>query len=528
MSYAVEEYAYAQPVDQQDFAHADSSLQRSLAGQLLFVLPVILSGLSYVAGGVAPLTDMSFLLLTGLCLVFFFAELAHFRKRQGIGGLLVFGGVLTWFCHDYLYTWLGHNFSDGTSAFTAELIAKAAFFHCLFVAIMVFVLNIDLPMLRWVDRLVVIVPEPAQQGSYVVLLVISMLIAMSPMVLLVSEPFYVSLWKNISLQSGDIHWTVGRTVLGFAQNLNYDWGGYVAFILQFGQVVGILGAAYAILVAPTWAGRIFGMACWYFWVAYTFPSFRRGELVGMMLPLVALLYYRFCIFGQFKFQLPQYGWRAYIIAGGVFLVMFVLVQYQSAVRSLDAVQLFAARGNTMFSEGLKAWQFFPDGNGDKYYYEAFPGSNLVRPLPETLYWFLVDPIPRALWTTKPIDGFNTWYNTFMTGERNGNTGTTISDGAVGAWYFRYGPWGVIQGALLYGWLMGVSERALRRCHDRPISLLFAFAFATFMFRSYRDLWFQSLYPIMISAVILYLVIRFIGAAPRQVEMVGAELVETAA
>jgi hypothetical protein len=33
---------------------------------------------------------------------------------------------------------------------------------------------------------------------------------------------------------------------------------------------------------------------------------------------------------------------------------------------------------------------------------------------------------------------------------------------------------------------------------------------------------------MISAVSLYLVIRFIGAAPRQVEMVGAELVETAA
>jgi hypothetical protein len=176
----------------------------------------------------------------------------------------------------------------------------------------------------------------------------------------------------------------------------------------------------------------------------------------------------------------------------------------------------------MFSEGLKAWQIFPDKSGG-FYHDTFPGAGLIRPIPESIFWFLIGPIPRALWHDKPIDEFGPWYSNFITGESSGAYGTTVSGGAVGGWYFQYGPFGVVNAGLIYGWLMGVTERSLQRARGRPTSILFSLCIATFMFRSYRDLWWQALYPIMIGGVVMYVLVRFFAGGGRKeaVELAAA-------
>jgi hypothetical protein len=203
------------------------------------------------------------------------------------------------------------------------------------------------------------------------------------------------------------------------------------------------------------------------------------------------------------------------------MALFVAVQYESGLRSNASINLFAARGNTMFSDGLKAWTIFPDRTGG-YFDDTFPGAGTLLPIPHTLFTLIIDPIPRALWPGKPIDAFDSYYNDLMSGEHTGATGTTESSGAVGDWYFRYGPMGVVEGAIIYGWFMGVAERTLRRAGLKPFALIFALAFATFMFRSFRNLWFHDLDSLLVAGVFLYILIRVTGSARSQ-DYVAAEM-----
>jgi oligosaccharide repeat unit polymerase len=293
-------------------------------------------------------------------------------------------------------------------------------------------------------------------------------------------------------------------------NLNYDWGGYVAQILQIGQMTGILAAAYSIMIARSLLGKIIGWPIWLFWVGYSFAGMRRGDFAFMGLPVAALLYYKYqsALIGQIRLS----RWKAYALGGVVAFALLVGVQYEGSVRAnTSSLELFTARGDTMFSEGLKAWAIFPDKKN--YYYDDFPGETIVRPLPDTLFWLIIDPIPRALWNDKPLDSFGPWYSNLISGEHTGANGTTVSSGAVGTWYFRFGPFGVIEGALLYGWLMGVAERSLRRAGNRPLAVIFSLAFVTFMFRAYRDLWFHNLDQVLLTGVLLYVVVKLLGAAP---------------
>ncbi|MGA2230787.1 MAG: O-antigen polymerase [Tepidisphaeraceae bacterium] len=494
--------------DAQAIPQLGAEAERSILRPLLFGIPVVLSGLSYVAGGVQALTDLSFLFLAGFCLLFLARELWDFPEKQGMGGLLIFGGVLIWFCHDYFSNWFGVDFLDPAFGFSAGTIAKAAFYHCLFIEIMVAVYKF--PVFRWAEKLIVIVPEPASSSLYAAVLLVMMAFTFSPFFLFQSEPFYMALWHTATFRSNLVPWTVGRTSIGQAMNLNYDWGGYVAQILQIGQMTGILAAAYSIMIARSLPGKIIGWPIWLFWVGYSFAGMRRGDFAFMGLPVAALLYYKYqsALIGQIRLS----RWKAYALGGVVAFALLVGVQYEGSVRAnTSSLELFTARGDTMFSEGLKAWAIFPDKKN--YYYDDFPGETIVRPLPDTLFWLIIDPIPRALWNDKPLDSFGPWYSNLISGEHTGANGTTVSSGAVGTWYFRFGPFGVIEGALLYGWLMGVAERSLRRAGNRPLAVIFSLAFVTFMFRAYRDLWFHNLDQVLLTGVLLYVVVKLLGAAP---------------
>src|SRR5688572_22327816 len=72
-----------------------------------FAVPTVLAGLSWIMDGVPLITDFAFIMLTVLSVIFLVREFQVFPRRFGIGGILLFGGVVVWFSHDYLWNWLG-------------------------------------------------------------------------------------------------------------------------------------------------------------------------------------------------------------------------------------------------------------------------------------------------------------------------------------------------------------------------------------------------------------------------------------
>jgi hypothetical protein len=470
-------------------------------------MPTLLAGLSWVAGGQAWLTDIAFCFLTAICVVYLILELYYFPKRFGIGGIVLYGGVLVWFSHDYFSHWIGHGVDINMDALEPIIIAKATFCHCLFVMFMC--VGLYIPFFKRAVKLVHSVPEPNTRHFYVWMLLGLFAMGLMPYMFFTREPFLTSIWRDMwAMRSGGTKWTVGRT-----GNINFSFGAYVSLFVQMGQIGGQLAVFYALLIARNPLSKIMGWMIWAFWMALAFGSGTRGEVLFMGLPAIGLLY--------LKYQAIAAGWmqrfsaRAYIYSALFILITLFLVQFQGYFRNtgfetenVGKVKVFNLQGNTMFSEGLLGYHLVPEQMD--FYYNRRPGEMLVRPIPQTLYWFTVGPIPRALWNNKPIDPVWSWYNYQYTGNDATVRGTTISQGLVGYWYFRYGINGLIQGGLLLGWLMLVSEKALQRSAGSPMHLMFSMALATWLFRTYRGVNFNNLYPILIGGFALFIVIKFLN------------------
>ena len=479
---------------------------RSALLPVAFAVPVVVSGLGYL-GDIAFLSDAAFLLITALCGVLLAVELMTFGRRLGIGAILLYGGVLIWFCHDYASNWFLHDYQVYNEWFPgvrADTVARAMFYHCVFIEMMVIAFRF--PILPVLEKVVTFVPEPANGGSYLGLVVTMCLIGWSAY-LYTADPLPVSLVKGCLWfvpQIGSPQWTVGRT------NVATSWYAYVAQVIQIGQVGGILAGVYALLVARTTAGRVLGWTVWLFWTSDSFRGERRGDIAFMVLPVLGVLFLKY--HAQRDLARRVRGLKWLLATGAVLGGLWYAVQYQTADRTGSALNLFRASGNTMFSEGLNSWVLIPDRKG--FVYDDIPGETIVRPIPDTLWWLATGPIPRMIWKDKPIEKFALWYSALISKDNRGvlsggAEGTTVSSGAVGYWYFRYGPAGVVEGGLLYGFMMGLCERALRRAQGRPVKIMFAFMFGVFLFRSYRDLWWHNLDPVMIGAIVMWLLIRLV-------------------
>ena len=81
-------------------------------GPALCMIP---TGLSWLAGGIPVLMDVGWILMSLVCAFYVLLGLKAFPHRVGVGGLVLFTGVLGWFCCDYLLNW--SSVIRGTSAF---------------------------------------------------------------------------------------------------------------------------------------------------------------------------------------------------------------------------------------------------------------------------------------------------------------------------------------------------------------------------------------------------------------------------
>ncbi len=484
---------------------------RSLLQPILLLVPVILSGVSYYSGGAPLLTDFAFVVLSVLCVTFVVAEIYSFDQRLGIGGLVVYGGVLVWFCYDYFNHWFLRSIPTWQMPFSQETVAKSAFAHTLLVLAMS--VGLRLRIGRWLPRWVARMPEPTDQIIFVYIIVLTQIIGFLPYLLFTVEPFYLAIWHQIvaGRGGGGTEWTVGRT-----GNLNYNWGGYLAQIIQVGSGGGVFAAYYAIFLARSWRGAVACMAVWAVWLLMGFGTGTRGEVGFMLLPLAGFLMIKFHSRGA-EF-LHRFRFRAYVIGAMVIFVGLVLVQVQGRFRNagfldadLSSVELTNLQGNAMFSEGLTGFSLIPEHRN--YFYDQFPMATTILPIPNFIYWMAIHPIPRVLWNDKPVDPAGPWYNDVAlggSGEFGGRVeGTTISEGMAGYWFFRYGFIGIVEGGLLVGWILFSCEKMLLNCNGRTLPVFFSLGVATWLFRCYRDISFPEFYEMCmalfcISALILTL------------------------
>ena len=164
------------------------------------------------------------------------------------------------------------------------------------------------------------------------------------------------------------------------------------------------------------------------------------------------------------------------------------------------VELFNVAGNSMFSEGMLAYYLIPETR--PFFYDRFPGEALIRPLPDFVFLLVTHPIPRALWTSKPVDPLFQWYNVMVTGRGTGLEGATFSHGLVGSWYFKYGVAGIIEGGLLMGLLFSIAERTLNKGTGRPMVIMISLGLLTWLFSCFRDVTFPQLWALLLGFFLL--------------------------
>jgi hypothetical protein len=488
---------------------------RSKMQALWFIPPAVLSGLSWMGDGVAPLTDLSFIVLSLACVAMLIEEMANFPRRFGLGGITLFGGVLIWFCHDYFTNWFWFDFQavstmtgPGGQPLTALVLAKSAFLHHFFIIFAVAALQ--LPVWGWLERALGNIPEPASDGFYLPLIVLCFLVGMIPYTFFAAYPLPIALWKEITGGRADGGvFTVGRT-----GNVNQDFGAYLAQIQQVGQVGALLALFYVLLMRPGILTKLFCIAYWLLYVGLAFGSGTRGHTAYMAMPILFVVFMKYQ--SQAAAMFKRISYKAYIWSGVVALAILVLLQIQITFRNVGFNEMkleevkTGIEGNSMFSEALSGMALIPEQK--PFFYSRIPGQGALMCLPEVAWRFLYGPIPRAVWKGKPIDPVWKWYNSVITGRPEDQLeGTTVSTGLVGDFYFRFGMAGVIEGGLLFGFLCLVGERSLQNSQGRLIQLVFSIGFLVFMFRSFRGLNFITLYPLLIGVTFLVIIIKLTGA-----------------
>jgi hypothetical protein len=488
----------------------------------LFVLPMIFTGISWLSRGVPLLTDFGMVCLLISCVACAFSEVGAFARRFGIGGLVLFGGVVIWYLHDYMTNWFNLNYAGAIVPYSREVVAKAAFFTSMFTAAGSVGLLLNPP--RRLIRLSYWIPEPPSARTYFAAVLFMCAIGMIPYVFFTQGSILENLYNGLTaMRSGmGVNFTVGRT-----GNLNYSWGGYMAQLLQVGQTGGLLGMFYVVMIPGSRISKVICVIIWMFWSGMSFGTGSRGEFLFNILPVAGLVYIRYNALAAA--YLKRFSTRSIIYTGLFMLFVLFLVQVQGTYRSvgfhseeLGNVQVFQNNGNDMFTEGLLGYQYFPTQFG--FVSDTFPGAALVMPIPDVAVRYGISWIPRVLWHNKPgISSIGQWYNQQLSGgtatnDESGDVqaGGTVCPSIATLAYMGYGWPGVVEIGMLFGWLCKLSERCLYANLNKPFAMMFAMGLATWLMRDFRDLTPHDLYPILIGTgvgTIAIFVLRTFAGGP---------------
>ncbi|MBC7783810.1 MAG: oligosaccharide repeat unit polymerase [Burkholderiales bacterium] len=499
--------------------------ERSSYVPLYFVPTVVMALVSWISGGIQILTDISMIVLTCVLAGLFINDLLTFPRRFGIGGIIAFGGALLWWCYDYHIHWLGYRGElTGDAMFSANgidsvphwVLAKSVCLHSLFLLFMAVGLQFKRHM--WISRLAFKTIEPGNSLILFVIVIAIFLASLIPYLFFAQEDPITAIKLSIlaGRSAAGPSWTTGRT-----GNLNYNWGGYIAQLIQLGYAGATLAAFHAIIFTRSTFQRVVCAGIFALQVALAFGTGARGNVVFVCLPLaiVFFLKYNFVAAELAK----RFSFRSYVVTLGLLCAMLFLIQVQGLFRNegfsaenFQNVEMDSLRGNEMLTTTLPLMALFP--NTFDHLDQPYPGAGGLYAIPRTVYWFCINPIPRALWNDKPVDKAWWKYNALTTGRSESDSeGTTISRGAAGDPYMKWGVLGLIEIAVLYGYILRNCEIGMRTARGRVFSMLFLLGTATFIFRAFRDLNFHDYYPVLYGLIcmmfIAYVMNHLLGVSP---------------
>ena len=234
---------------------------------------------------------------------------------------------------------------------------------------------------------------------------------------------------------------------------------------------------------------IFGIIASFVSAVIIFDQGTRSLLALVILPVVL-----YKIFGYWK-----HSGKKFILASIMSLVIIIfLFQFQLYFRDsttrADISKLIFMNWMTLggtsdyFIETAFSVKLVP------FFHEYFNESALLQ--------FLLSPVPRFLWPSKPVSGVVWYYSLHRWGidiyEGSGN----VFPGAVGQYYMSWGVLGPIYIALLMAWVSARVDRLSEGVNDLYLRGI-AITLSVWIFLTFRIISPSLFYPVVIAGLIVY-------------------------
>lgn len=132
-------------------------------------------------------------------------------------------------------------------------------------------------------------------------------------------------------------------------------------------------------------------------------------------------------------------------------------------------------------------------------------EKLLLPWIDTFVLFITNPIPRKFWESKPIDASFGAYNELRLGATGFGQGSNITPTVPGRYYMKYGIIGVIEIAIIVGFLWAWANIYIIKYQNRSFILLLIPVFSSvILFIATRDFAPGRYYPLLYLILFYYL------------------------
>src|SRR6185436_12664938 len=129
------------------------------------------------------------------------------------------------------------------------------------------------------------------RSFYLLLLLTFCFLGISPYLFFTVDPWYIAIVNHIRGGYGfGISWTISR---GATINTTSLMATFQVQLLELGYVAGGFAAFYAIMIARSAPGKIFGWAVWVFWMLMAVGTGARSNTLTAAMPACALLFLKF-------------------------------------------------------------------------------------------------------------------------------------------------------------------------------------------------------------------------------------------
>lgn len=131
-------------------------------------------------------------------------------------------------------------------------------------------------------------------------------------------------------------------------------------------------------------------------------------------------------------------------------------------------------------------------------------ETILLPIPEQVFKFITNPIPRIIYPDKYLDPSFAVFNMKRIGYTGLDETFNITPTIFGRFYLLYGFVGIIYLSLVTGWILRVLENKINKS-ENAYSLILHFSFLAFLCQSLRDLSPGWIYSFVFLYLIIYLI-----------------------